>query len=84
MTAAHKQQLGMELGLCVYLTTHSDIPMRRGDIQMVSFVLVAHSARLQYTEAPTTHDKPGSLTCPVYNTKYTGAFSCDEEEHISI
>jgi len=74
MIAAHTHQLGMEVGLCVYLTTHSDIPMRRVGIQMVSFVLVAHSARLQFTEAPTTHDKPGSFTCQAYNTKYMGAF----------
>jgi len=38
------------------------LPIRRRCIQIVSFYLWTI---VQDTGAPTTHDKPGSLTCPV-------------------
>jgi len=33
---------------------------------------------VQDTKAPTTHDKPGSYTCPVYNTDTRKRFSWEE------
>ena len=52
-------------GLCVYLTMHSDIPIRCRGIQIVNF---NYWPTVQDTGAPPTHDKPGSLTYPVYST----------------
>ena len=45
-----------------HLATHSDNPFRRRASVSFYFLLV------QDTEAPTTHDKPGSFTCPVFST----------------
>ena len=51
-------------GYCFCLATHSDaLPIRRRGIQIVSFY---KWPIVQDTGAPTTLDKPGSLTCPVY------------------
>jgi len=45
---------------CVYLTTHSNIPISRRAMQRVSFYLRPIE--------PTTHEKPGLLACSVYST----------------
>jgi len=49
--------------LCVYLTTKRGLlTIRHRGIKIVSFY---KWTILQDTGAPTAHDKPGSLTCPV-------------------
>jgi len=50
-------------GLCVYLTPKLGLlTIRHRGIKIVSFYQLTI---LQDTGAPTAHDKPGSLTCPV-------------------
>ena len=66
-----------EGGFCVYLTSHSDIHIRRWGIQIVKFQLVAHSAR-------NSHNKPGCLTYPVNSTDTREHFSWEEPVHIQF
>jgi len=64
-----------------FLTTHSDIPIRRRDIQSVSFFkwLI-----VQETGAPNIHHKPCSLTCPVYSTTTQPIFFSAKNQLIYI
>jgi len=71
----------VERGGGVCLTTHTDIPIRRRGIQTVS----SYSwSIVQDTGAPTTHDKTGSLTCPVLGTDTQEQFAWEEPVHISF
>ena len=69
------------VGYCVYLLSHSDIPIRHRGIQTVRFYQwpIVHD-----TGAPTTHDKPGSLTCPMYSTDTQEHFSWEEQDLVHI
>jgi len=79
--ALSNAQVGNMVGCYVYLTTHSDIPIRHRGMQFVRFY---KWPIVQNTGAPTTHDKPGSLTCPVYSTDTWEHFSRKEPVHISF
>ena len=71
--------IDMYVCLYVYLTTHSDIPLRRRGKHIVSFCLWPI---LQDTGAPTTHNKPGFLMCRVCSTDKRDHCSWEEPVHI--
>jgi len=65
--------------LCmIYLTTYSNIPIRRQGIQIVSF---SKWPIVQNNGAPTTHDKPATLMCPVYSIHTQEHFAWEEPVH---
>ena len=63
---------------------YANAKLRGGGVLLLFSFAHSEWPIVQDTEAPTTHDKPGSLTCPVSSTDKREHFSWEEPVHISI